>query len=126
MANDKTIGLIQVSDEMLKTGIAGASVSWKLGEEIDHDELCQKLTATGITMLPEPATPAAALLRVMTNLFQKRDQLVKPVPNPNRSKLPAYGVLPKEESANKKVAFVESWACGLDKDGNGEVSLLFS
>lgn len=124
---NETIGLIQVSDEMLKTGIAGASVSWKLGEEIDHDELCQKLTAAGITMLPEPATPAAALLRVMTSLFQKRDQLVKPVPNPNRSKMPAYGVLPKEESATKKVAFVESWACGLDKDGtSGETSLFFS
>ena len=120
--------IIQVAadDPMFDRSLAGASISWELVKKVVTDELREALAAAGVDFMPEDSSPASALHRMMQDMFQNRNNLVKPVPNPNRSKLPAYGVLPKEESANKKVAFVESWACGLDKDGNGEVSLLFS
>jgi len=114
--------IIHVSDDM--KNIAGASVSWKLVQEVDYDDLCAKLKAGGFAFLPEPTTPASALLRVMTQLFQNKDALVKPVPNPNKTKHPAYGVLPKT-TEGEKVTFREMWACGLDVVGQS-AELCFS
>ena len=120
MSNQAAI--FHVTDDLAH--IAGASVSWKLIPELDHDELCQKLKANGFTFLPEPTTPASALLRVMTQLFQNRNTLIKPVPNPNKSKQPAYGVLPKQDEG-EKLTFRESWSCGLDTVGQS-TELVFS
>lgn len=125
MSNNGMIGLITVTDEMAAKGLAGASVSWRLPTEADFDEVCAALKRDGFEFLPEPTSPAAALLRVMTQRFQSKNTLVKSVPNPNETKLPAYGVLPKHEDG-RKLTFAQSWACGLDKDANGGPALYFS
>jgi len=121
------IGIIHVTDDMVKAGMAGASVSWELVDEVDHEDLCFRLKGAGLTHSPEPSTPAAALSRVMNDLYANRSCLVRTVPNPNGTKQPAYGVLPRKDDKEKnKVAFIESWACGIDKDSSGSASLFFS
>jgi len=123
--------IIQVAadDPMFDRSLAGASISWELVKKVVTDDLRVALTAAGIDFMPEDSSPAGALHRMMQDMFQNRNNLVKPVANPTGSKKPAYAVLPRADE-NGKMAYKESWSCGIDivDFGNGatDVSLAFS
>lgn len=117
---------LDMSDPTFDRSLAGASVSWELTDEINHEALCMGLRAGGIQHLPEPCSPASALHRLMVQLYQDRHCLVKPVQNPVKgSKKPAYAVLPQKDE-DGKLAFVQSWSVGLDTDEYGNTVLAFS
>lgn len=117
---------MDMSDPAFDKSLAGASVSWELTDEINHEALCMGLQAAGIAFLPEPCSPASALHRLMVQLYQDRRCLVKPVANPIKgSKKPAYAVLPQKDE-DGKLAFVQSWSVGLDSNPDGTTSLVFS
>lgn len=122
--------IIQVAtdDAIFDKSLAGASVSWELVSKIVTDELRDALNAAGISFMPEDSSPATALHRMMRDLFQDRNNLVKPVKNPTGSKKPAYAVLPRNDEGGK-MAFKEKWSCGIDVvdlGGAEDVSLAFS
>jgi len=124
------LGIVQVApdDTMFDRSLAGASVSWELVKKVVTDELREALVKADITFNPEDATPASALHRMMVDLFQDRNNLVKPVKNPTGSKRPAYAVLPRNDEGGK-MAFKEKWSCGIDVTDLGgveDVSLAFS
>lgn len=117
---------MDMSDPAFDKSLAGASVSWELTDEINHEALCMGLQAGNIPCLPEPCSPASALHRLMVQLYQDRHCLVKPVQNPIKgSKKPAYAVLPQKDE-DGKLAFVQSWSVGLEADIAGQTSLVFS
>jgi len=117
---------LDMSDPTFDKSLAGASVSWELTDEINHQALCNGLQAASIAHLPEPCSPASALHRLMVQLYQDRHCLVKPVQNPVKgSKKPAYAVLPQKDE-DGKLAFVQSWSVGLNVDECGLTNLVFS
>lgn len=125
MSKEQSVGIFLVGDDMIDKGLAGASVSWELVDEIDHAELVSQLTLAEIGHTPEKPTPASALARTISKLYKDRSCLVKAVPNPTGSKSPAYGVLPRKDE-DGRMTFKETWSVGLDTAEDGMVVLAWS
>lgn len=100
---------------------AGAVVAWTLPKMVDHSELVAALKAGGIPHIPEETTNASALNRMVCDLFQKKDQLVRACQNnPEGTKKPAYAVLPRRDGQGK-MAFEQEWVVGVASDpGTGK------
>lgn len=117
---------IDPNDPIFNKGFAGASVSWELTDTINHAELCAALTSESLSYLPEDCSPASALHRLVSDLYQSRSCLVKAGSSPVKgSKKPAYAVLPRKDEEGR-MAFVESWSVGLAQREDGSYYLVFS
>lgn len=122
--------IVQVAsdDAVFDRSLAGASVSWELVKCVETEPFREALKVRGIQHLPEDCSPASALHRMMREMFQDRNCIIRPVENPTGSKRPAYAVLPREDDGNK-MAFKQKWSCGIDIVSIGasaDVSLAFS
>jgi hypothetical protein len=113
MSGKEAIVWVDENDPVFQKHLAGASVSWVLVKEVLHEEILDALKAAQIQFLPEPCSPASALHRLMMDLYAERSCIVRPAPNPNGTKKPAYAVLPRQD-LDEKMAFVQKWVAGLD------------
>jgi len=110
-------------DLAVPSDIAGASVSWTLnGAGVLYDDVTTALSEAEFdqSFLPEEASPASALLHMLTKLYRRSDTLVKSVPYKNYPKgisgamKAVYAVVPQEsDDSDEKLRFSEAFKVGV-------------
>ena len=119
----KTVSTDGDSDLAVPADIAGAMVSWTLNSAgALYDEAAGALAEADFDpqFLPEEASPASALLHMLTKLYRRSDTLVKSVPYRNYPKgisgamKAVYAVIPEEpDASDEKLRFSEAFKVGV-------------